>query len=47
MVEPVKRRLAMFTLEETEKIAREMLAISRIDEMERYLEDFSRRYPST
>jgi phosphotransferase system enzyme I (PtsP) len=44
-IEPVKKRIAQFTLDEAKKIAGELLSINRIVEMDRYLKDFSIRYP--
>ncbi|HET7839094.1 MAG TPA: phosphoenolpyruvate--protein phosphotransferase [Rectinemataceae bacterium] len=44
-VEAVKRRLASFTLGEMQAISRELLAIRRLADMERYLADFEGRHP--
>ena len=44
-VESVKRRLASFTLAEMQEIARELLGIRRLAEMEQYLKSFEERHP--
>ncbi|HTX74221.1 MAG TPA: phosphoenolpyruvate--protein phosphotransferase [Rectinemataceae bacterium] len=44
-VESVKRRLASYTLAEMQAIARELLSLRRLAEMERYLKDFDRLHP--
>ena len=44
-VEAVKRRLASFTLEEMRQISRELLAIRRLADMRRYLDDFAFLHP--
>jgi phosphoenolpyruvate-protein phosphotransferase len=45
LIDSTKLRLSRFTEPESRAIAAEMLAIKRVSDMERYLEDFNRRYP--
>ncbi len=46
-VEGVKALINQFDIEETEGIARDMLSLRRISEMEKYRDDFERRYDLT
>ena len=46
LVEPVKQQLSRFTLAEAESLAKEMLAIRRLKDMEGFMESFRERYPA-
>ncbi len=44
-VEKVKQRLLQYSLPETEKITKEILSITRLDEMDEYMKEFAKRWP--
>jgi phosphoenolpyruvate-protein phosphotransferase len=44
-IEPVKQQLKRFSSAEMEGIAKEMLSIKRLKEMEEYIQEFNRKYP--